>query len=780
MSLHFKKLFQRLFLLTFAWVLLGPVSAHAQVIKDIQVKGQKRIEASAISAKLVSKVGDRLNQNTIRKDIAAIFAMGFFDNVVVTQEGSSASVQLVYEVTEKPTLTGFAFEGNDEVGDSDLEGALAFKAFEILDMSKVQTSIDQMLKLYEEKGYFLARIEFEVKNDTESKESNAVRLVFKIVENDQVKVSQVRFLGNEKIASTKLKSAMQTQEGGFFSFISGSGSYRQEVFERDVQALYYLVYYNEGYIQAKIDRPQVYVTPDKKHIQITIRIDEGEKFNVGEVNFAGDLLFKDQELFDAITLRTGELFVYSTMQNDLSTLQAKYGDLGYAYANIIPRTRIRERERLVDITFEIDKGNKVYINKINVLGNTKTRDKVLRREMRIHEGELYHETLKRESLANIRRLGFFEEVVFNTKTPAGRTDLMDIDIVVKERNTGQIQLGAGYSNVGGFLLNGQINQTNLFGKGQKLGASIDTSKAQQLYSINFTEPYFMDTEWSVGGEAYYRKRDNDQSRFEEKRYGSALRVGHPLAPYLRGSVGYKIDDTKLTLNEDGDPDLYPVETVNGLTSAAVLSLEYDKRDDRFAPTDGIYTSLSLEYAGLGGDLDYTKGLANFRYYKNIFWDVVWRNNLNYGIVASNDSSRDTPFNQLFLLGGANSLRGFDWFSVGKRKQSQKELSRLNLSGVPNAEKLSFLPFGGEQQLFYNMEFQFPLINEAGIKGVVFYDIGYADDSLDIGDFRSNVGFGFRWFSPIGPLRFEWGFPFDRDPDYDERSVNFEFAIGTPF
>lgn len=747
-------------------------------IEKILIEGNRRIEESAVRAKISTQVGEKVSPEKIRKDIQGIFEMGFFENVVVTADPSAGGLTVKYALTEKPTMTGFIFDGNDEVDDADLQEVMALKPFEILDMSKVQKSVEQMLKLYEEKGYFLARVDYRIVADTENKEPGAVKLVFKIIENDQVKVAKIRFLGNEKIPSSKLKSAMQTQEGGFFSFISGSGSYKQEAFERDIQALYYLVYYNEGYIQAKIDRPQVYVTPDKRRIHITIRVDEGEQFKVGEVNFAGDLLFKDQELFEAISLKAGELFVYSTMQNDLSALQAKYGDLGYAYANIIPRTRIRERDRLVDITFEIDKGNKVYINRINVVGNTKTRDKVLRREMRIQEGELYHETRKRESLANIKRLGFFDEVIFNTKTPAGRNDLMDIDIVVKERNTGQIQLGAGYSNYGGFLLNGQVNQTNLFGKGQKLGVSIDYSRAQQLYSTNFTEPYFMDTEWSVGGEAYFRKRENEQSDYSEKRYGTSFRVGHPLAPYLEGSVGYKIDDTHLTLNENGDPDLFPVETVNGVTSAAILALVYDKRDDRFAPTDGMFTSLSLEYAGLGGDLDYTKGLANFRYYKNIFWDVIWRNNISYGVVASNDGDRAVPFNQLFLLGGANSLRGYEWFQIGKRKYSDKAFQRHITS--PDRDKLALMPFGGKQQLFYNLEFQFPLINEAGIKGVVFYDIGYADDSLDLSDFRSNVGFGFRWFSPIGPLRFEWGFPFEREEVYGERSVNFEFAIGTPF
>ena len=743
-----------------------------ELIQKIEVTGNKKIEESAIRAKISSKVGERLDKEHIRQDIRDIFAMNFFLNVEVDKKIEKNQAILTYKVEEKPTISEIKFVGNDEVEQNDLLEALGIKSYEILDMSKVRDAVGKLEKLYEDKGYFLARIKPEVKTGKE----NTATLIFHIVENEKVRVAKIRFLGNRQIPSTRLKSVMQTQEGGFFSFISGSGAYKQDTFDRDIQLLYYLVYYNEGFIQAKIDRPQVYVTPDKRLIYITIRVDEGEKFNVGEINFTGDLLFTDSELASSIKIKASELFVYSTLQADLSTLQAKYGDLGYAYANIIPRTRAREKEKLVDITFEIDKGSKVYIGRINMKGDSKTRDKVIRREMRIFEGELYNETRKRESLANIKRLGFFEEVTFNTKTPPGHPDIMDIDVVVKERNTGTIQLGAGYSTFGGFLLNGQINQINLFGRGQKLGLSIDWSQQQKVFDLSFTEPYFNDTEWSLGGDLYVS--DRLLTEYEENKKGVGIRVGHPLAPYLEGTLGYKIDKTYLTLSDVGDPQLFPVDTANGLTSSITAGLSYDTRDDRFSPSEGQFHSVSLQYAGLGGDLKYTKGVASARYYKKIISEIVWRNNLTYGFVASNRSEVAPPFNQLFLLGGANSLRGFDWFSIGRKRFSN--IAFASLVGDPNATQLAYKPFGGSQEMFYNLEFQFPLISEAGVKGVVFYDIGYADDQLRLDDFRSDWGFGFRWFSPIGPLRFEFGLPIDRQPVYGERPVNFQFAIGSPF
>jgi outer membrane protein insertion porin family len=753
-----------------------PTTSREGTIEKIVIKGNKKIEADAIRAKLVSKEGQAYNDDTIRQDIQEVFNTGFFYNVEVDRT-DGPQITVTYTVVEKPSMAEIEYDGNDEIEDEELKETTGIKPYEILNMAKIREATEKLEKLYEDKGFFLARVTTKI---TPTGEGDNVKLTFQIKENDKVRVKRISFIGNKKIVSTKLKSVMATQEGGFFSFLSGSGAYKQEAFDRDVQMLN-ILYFNEGYVQVKIDRPQVYVTPDKKGIYISIRVEEGEQFKVGSVDFTGDLLFSREELFETTSIEEQDIFRYQVLQDDLRALQAKYGDLGYAYANPIPRTRIREADREVDITFEIDKGHKVYIGKIATVGNSKTRDKVIRREMRIVEGELYNETRRRESLENIKRLGFFEEVNFNTKTPKGHNDIMDIDVVVKERNTGTIQVGAGYSNYSKFVFNGQVNQINFLGKGQRLGVNIDLSKRQSLYKFSFTEPYFMDTEWSTGFDVYRSSRI--LLDYEETKTGGAVRLGHPLAPYLDGFIRYKLDETDLKIDpERGDPDLFPVETANGTTSSVTFTLEYDKRDDRFQPSKGIFSSVALEYAGVGGSMNYTKGFGTFRYYKKLFWDLVWRNNVTYGFVSSNDSKKDVPFNELFLLGGASSLRGFNWFSVGKRKRSRTEKDRAVAAGMSEdeAENAAMRPFGGTQQIYYNLEFQFPLITEAGIKGVVFYDVGNADDALVMSDLRQDMGFGFRWFSPIGPLRFEWGFPLEVKKRYNEDNVNFEFAIGAPF
>ena len=774
-----------------------PVAAGTKVAK-IVIKGNKKIEVDAVTTRLLTKEGAAFDASRIREDVDALFKTGYFYDVVVSQDITPAGVELTYALTEKPSVVEINFEGNDELETDELREASSLKAYEILNMNKIREASEKLQKLYEEKGFFLAKITPVIDNVTEGE---SVKLTFKIQENEKVKVKRVTFLGNRNLEDGKLKAVMQTQEGGFFSFMSGSGAYKQDTFDRDVQVIQYR-YFNEGYVQVKVDRPQVYVTPDKKGIYITIRIDEGDRFKVGTVDFAGDILFDRDELFNAINIDGSGWYNHETLMKDLQTLQDKYGDLGYAYANIIPRTRTNEREKEVYITFEIDKGNKVYFNRINVTGNSKTRDKVLRRELVIREGELYNATRRRESLENVRRLGFFDEVAFNSSTPGDGADLMDLDIVVKERNTGQIQVGAGYSTYSKFIFNGQVNQINLFGRGQKLGLTVELSSNQSIYNFNFTEPYFNDTKWSVGFDAYQTQRKTVE--YTETKKGGAVRVGHPLARFLNGFVRYKFDNTKISLadinSEYYAPELFPVETANGDTSSVTGTLEYDRRDDRFAPQDGVFSSVSLEYAGLGGQKKYTKGFATGRFYKKVLWDIVFRNNLTYGFIASHKENEPPPFNELFLLGGANTLRGYEWYNVGRTRYSETIHRRLCTSssgtftgsGDPTVpgncaggtgnndlqKKAATRPFGGRQQIYYNLEFEFPLISEAGIKGVVFYDVGQAEDELSLSSFKMDWGFGFRWFSPLGPLRFEWGFPIN--PGEDDRAVNFQFAIGTPF
>lgn len=753
-------------------------AAEGLTIKAIEVAGNKKIEKDAILAKITSKVTSPYSADAVREDVSALFKLGFFNDIEVSRQVVGKEVILTYKLIEKPSITEITYEGNSEIKSDDIADASGIKPYQLLNVAKVKEAVEKVQKLYEDKGYFLAKVDYEIQDIAKDE---TVRLVFKVRENDKVKVKKVTFLGNKHVKDSELKSKMLTTEGGYFSGVSGSGQYKQEAFERDVQILRF-VYYNQGYVQAKIDRPQVTVTPDKKNIYITIRIEEGEQYSVGDVDFAGDILFPKDELYQAVKIDENGVFAYDVLQKDISELTAKYGDLGYAYANVIPRTRFNDKDRKVDLLFEFDKGSKVYFGKINVIGNSKTRDKVVRRELKVREGELYNETRRRQSLENIQRLGFFEEVNFKTSTDQERNEIMNVDINVKERNTGQIQLGAGYGTSQGFTLQGSVNQTNFLGKGQNLGASLNLSGTGSYYSLSFTEPYFNDTLWSIGGDVY-QSANSGRADYDEAHTGGAIRLGHPVAENTRGFIRYKYDKAELSeRTENGvvitDRDLFPVKQASGETSSITGTLEYDTRNDRFTPTRGIYTSGAFEYAGVGGQKKFTRGNATFRFFKNVFWDVTWRNSLQYARIDALDGN-EIPFNELYLLGGPYSLRGYRSYRVGKMKFSNKIWTETSTVPEPQRTEKAMRFYGGVQQAIYQTELQFPLVKEAGIMGAGFFDIGAADDVLTDNNFFADVGFGIRWYSPIGVLRFEWGFPLNRNPLYHEATV-FEFSIGPSF
>ena len=771
---------------------LLPLQSLAKTVESIKVVGNKKIESDAILQKLTNKAGLPIDTSAVKDEVKSLFATGYFQDIEVRESaGRKGGVILTYKVVEKPSISLIEYKGNSEIDDDELSELTKIKVFEIIDYGKITRGVSDIQKAYEEKGYFLAKVDYKVEPD----ERGGVKVIFNVEENDQVLVKRVSFIGNEKVPSSEIKGRMLTQEGGFFSGLSGSGTYKQDAFEQDIQLISFL-YFNQGYVKAKVSRPEVTVTPDKKGIYISIRVEEGEQYSTGEVSFSGDLLFSTEELSETASIDESDTFVYEKVQADIRAFTAKYGDLGYAYTNVIPRTFIRDEEKKVDIVFDFDKGKKVYFGTINVVGNSRTRDKVVRRELRIGEGELYNETRKRESVDNIRRLGFFEQVQFNSKTPQGRDDLMDIDIVVKERNTGSFQLGAGYSSFSGVIFNAQLNQQNFLGKGQNVGLQIDYSEIQKRYRLNFTEPYFYDTLWTVGFDIY-RNESNIPNLFREKVEGGAFRLGHPIfSRYFYGFLRYKLDNTELDMRTGPNAtDVLKPETAEGITSSVTASVEYDKRNDRFAPSKGIHASASYEIAGLGGGLNYRKADAFFRWYYNIFWNLVLRTNFSYGIIEA-PKGREVPFTKRYRLGGPFNLRGFDFSDIGRRQRSAVhedwlngapfdpdnniEVGNDNPVSLEEAKRRANVVIGGSQQALAMFELEFPLVKEAGIRGVAFYDMGMADNNIVDTRFREDFGFGVRWFSPIGPLRFEWGFPIDRRNELQEEGSEFHFAIGAPF
>ncbi len=744
---------------------------EGRTVSNIDVRGLKRIEKDAVLSKITTRGGQPLSTEQVRSDIQALFAMGYFDDIEVRGESAEGNrVNLVYALRERPVIAEIDFEGNERISTKDLEEVVKVKQWSILDVNKVKEDTALIQKHYEEKGFYLAKVNFEIRTIKEDQ----VQLIYQISDYDKVQIKKITFLNNKRFSDDQLKAVFrETSEGGFFSFMSSSGNFKESAFKQDLQILTYW-YLDHGYIRFRYENPVVTVSDDKRYLYISIYVDEGEQYSMGGVDFGGDLLFPKEELQKDISLASGETFSISKRNADIQKLTERYQDLGYAFVNVIPKMRQNDETKTVDIQYDFEKGNLVYFGEINVVGNTKTHDKVIRRELRITEGELYSGTKMRISRENVERLGYFApgEVVFNTKSPKGKPDVLDVEINIKERSTGTITLGAGYGSVNGFFLTTQVAEINLLGRGQtvSLQANYAVKAVDNSVNFGFTDPYAFDTRWSMGFDVF-RSVFRIPGKYVTKKLGFNLRVGHPVQfvdDYTNFYVTYKNEGLQLADPQAGvDPAAKAAD--DGVLSSMVFSVIRDKRNNRFETTDGNYQAASAEIAGLGGDKKFIKWNLNNRFYKRVVGDLVFRNSLEVGQIQSL-GDRETPPSERFYLGGPNNLKGYPIFLVGPTRT-------VTVDGRTFRE-----PLGGNFQMFGIFELEYPLVREAGLKAVAFYDVGNAWSSLPSGDepfiLRSDAGLGVRWFSPIGPLRFEWGFPINKRPE--DRDSEFVFFIGPPF
>ncbi len=737
----------------------------------IEFTGLKRIEKDAVLAKLVTKVGQELSRENIRTDIKAIHAMGFFDDIEVSGElAQNGTVSLTFVIKERPVISELDFEGNERITTEDLQEVVKVKQWAILDINQIKEDVARIQKHYEEKGFYLAKVSFEVKpGESKDAAKDEVKLVFKIRDFEKVQIKKITFLNNRNFSDRQLKALlMETREGGFFSFASGAGNFKESAFKQDLQRLTYW-YLDHGFIKFRYENPIVTVSDDKRWLYISIYLDEGDKYQIGEVDFSGDLLFEKDELKTDLVMRSGEQFSISKRNSDIQALTEKYQDLGYAFVNVVPKMAIQDDKKLVELDYGFEKGNLVHFGEITVVGNSKTYDKVVRREIKINEGELYSGSKLRESRENVERLGFFApgEVIFNTVTPKDQPDVLNVEISVKERSTGTITLGAGYGSVQKFFLTTQISEINLMGRGQSLSLSGNYSADRVSRSINlgFTDPYAFDTRWSTGFDVFAVNAPIP-GKYLTRKLGFDVRLGHPIGDYTNVYFTYKNEGLRITEVENVGTD---TTLDSGVLSSVVGTIVRDKRNNRFEATAGNYQSASIETAGLGplnGDKQFLKLVLNNRYYTRVIGDLVFRNSFELGHVDPMGGVGVPPAER-FFLGGPNSLKGFQYFSVGPTQV---------VNGVTE-------PQGGLVQLLGLFELEYPLVREAGLKTVLFYDAGNSFRRLPGSEgepftIRSDWGFGIRWFSPIGPLRFEWGFPFKPRPG--ENTTEFQFFIGPPF
>ncbi len=768
---------------------------EAPRIAGVEVEGNRRVEADAVRA-AVSRKGAVLDLKRLDADVRALMKLGFFEDVVVERSGPPDRPVLVYRVTERRTVKEATIVGNDELGKEDLKDTVEVKPFSMLDPVAVQKDVKKIQEKYVEKGFFLA----EVTSRLEDLPDNQVAVRYVVNEKAKVLVKEIRFLGNRRLSSKTLEAAMLTQEGGLLSFMGAAGTYREDMFQRDLAVLAG-VYLDQGFINAKIGKPSIALSPDRRDLHITIPVEEGEAYTIGKLELGGQLLDQEPRLRRLLQSRPGQLFSRSRIGADLFAVGDVFKDLGYAYANVTPQTNLDADRRIVDVTFEVQPGQKCRFERIDVVGNDKTRDKVVRRELRIHEGETFGATAIKLSKGRVTALGFFETVEISTRKGSA-DDLIVATVEVKEKATGSFQLGAGYSSYENFILTGQIAQQNFLGWGQTLSLNVQWSSIRQLGQVQFVEPYFLDTKWTFAFDVY--ATESFYSTFTRRAVGGNVTWGYELnglAPWW--SFARRLEDMRVFATYKNEyvavsgssitSSLGSVSLRSGTTSSVTLAWQWDKRDNRLFPTSGFFASASAELAPpalaptdvFGRQVNlFTRYNLDARAYHPVLWGIVARAKLTLGLIRNWDAARDVSISERFYLGGINSVRGYRFLSIAPTLPAPCD------SANPVTSPTCRVTVGGNKQVVLNLELEFPLAGSAGIKGVVFADAGnvfekgrWGDATVPFSLYRS-VGFGFRWTSPIGPLRFEWGIPLDRRQDqsgaYTDPALDFQFTIGNFF
>jgi outer membrane protein insertion porin family len=724
-----------------------------QKIVKVEIKGNRKIEASAILQQIKSKAGKPFWEADISADIKTIFKMGFFLNVTADAISTPEGKEVTFTVQEKGLISDIRINGNKALSKDDIQEVLTIKVKQNLNQEKIKADVEKIKNLYETKGYNNAEITDKVEKDGEKD----FRIIFDIKENDKIYVKSITFGGNEAYSSKELKNMMSSTEYNIFSFFSDSGMLKREQLKQDIQKLG-AYYFNNGFINSQVGEPEI--THDEKGIYIKIKIKEDKRFKFGKIEISGDSLIKPRaELLQALKIKEGTNYDREALSKDIDLLTQACNDEGYAIADVNPKVNIRDKEQLVDIDFQLKKGELVYIHNINITGNTVTRDKVIRRQLDVVEGNLYSSSKLKNSYGNLNRLRYFEEVDFQTEKNPDKNE-MDINIRVKEKNTGMFMVGAGYSATDQAIIMAQIVQQNFLGYGQIMSLKASLGSTTNNYELSFTEPWLLDLPLWSQITLWKYKKDYDSYSLDTR--GAGFTLGYPIWEKISIYGGYNFTINNIqSINYDTAPS-YVIEQAGQRTASSVtLSLGRDTTDDNMFPTKGTKASISVQHAGdpLGGDTKFTKYAAGATAYYPLFWDMVFGAKGRIGYLQNNDDSDlKIPINERYVLGGINSLRG------------------LRYVGIRNSGSSDVL--GGTSMLVFNFELVFPFIKDAGMKGVVFFDAGNTwKGGYYLDDLRQTAGLGLRWYSPIGPLRVEYGYVLNRKGLNDDAIGRWEFTIG---
>jgi outer membrane protein insertion porin family len=758
---------------------IAPATGRAaSQITRVDIAGNVRVEEDAIRVHLQSQPGTTFDQDALDKDIRAIYAMGFFDQVTAETSPEGRGIVVTFRVHERPLVRSVTIEGTENLKKEEVEQALRVRPHTILVPDRLRQGVEAAKKLYGEKGYLDADITY----TTTPVGENEIDVAYTVKEEGLVRIDEIEFEGNEAFSDRELRGIMQTKKEWIGSFITGAGNLNRDVLKADMERLT-AWYYDHGYVTVRIEEPRI--EREEDGLKVVVKITEGEQFAVGKVAVHG----KDVPTADLTTglrTKTGETFEASMLRDDVQLLTDRMSEDGYAFAKIEPETSVDPEKKTVDVVFQVERGAPVTVERIEVAGNTKTRDNVVRREMRLQEGELFSGTRLRKSREALQRLGFFQEVNITTRKGATE-DKMNVTVDVKEAQTGAFSAGAGFSSADNLLFNVRIQENNLFGRGQRVVFNADVGSIRRNIILSFTEPYFRGTPLTVGLDAFsWRLRFDDFSR---EGTGGSISFSYPVTAWGYEDLwGFSLEevrvgaDYRLENAEINDLDFFATQSIraeegSSLISSVTPKVSRNTLNHAFDPTAGSYQEVSVEVAGLGGE-QFVKSEARGRWYYTFLRPRWWGDltyglglNLAYGFGDAGASGDELPLFERYFPGGINTIRGFETRSLGPRE------ARKNRFGTV----VSTTPIGGSTQFIMNHEIIFPVVPAIGLKGVVFFDAGNAYSAEEVFSFdetRASVGGGARWLSPLGPLRVELGLPL-RDKRRDDKSILL-FSFGGPF
>lgn len=736
-------------------VMAGNALAQEQpLVNSIEVIGLRRIESGAVKAKITQMTGEPIANEKTVEDIKNIYRMGYFDDVRVELEPFEGGVKLLYIVKEKPTVVSVEFQGNAEMKDEKLKEKIAVTIGSIADTSLIEDNANKLRNYYEEEGYWLARV-VPVVNKINA---NEISLTFQIDEGEKVKIREIKIENNNALSSGKIKKAMKTGEWAIWSFLTSTGYFKKETMNADIEAIKDL-YFNNGYIKVAVAEPVMRLTEDKKGMVITIQVSEGEQFSISSIDITGNKAFQEAELRKKQTLPAGAVFNKELLKKDIDEMTNLYTQNGYALANIYPDISSDDTTRQIKLTYKVEEGAIYKIGKVEVTGNTKTRDKVVRREFRLDEGDLFNSALLKRSYERINNLNFFESVDLAPK-PRGEEKVLDVEIKVRERATGFLSIGGGYSSQDKFIGMGEITQGNLFGRGQYLRLKGELGSASSFFELSFRDPWFRDRPVSFTADIY--KRTKQYIDYDKKATGLGFGFGKNFGEYLHGSISYNLEKATIYNIDETASWMITEQAGTSVTSSITPSISRDTRDNFLDPSRGSKNSLYLVLAGFGGSNKFIKGVADSGWYFPVEFPlksstIGLRGRAGY---ATGIFGTKLPVYERFYLGGIDTIRGLGFAEAGPRDENGNLI-------------------GGTKELILNTEYIFPVIKDIKVKGLVFFDAGnsYSQDE-QFGTLRYTAGLGIRWISPMGPIRIEWGYNIKKKAN--EGSSKIEFTFGSFF